>query len=169
MSAPLYTQDYQSPLGSMLLAATDTHLVGLWFYRQRYFASKVDLKQCIVASNDVLKKTQTWLDAYFAGHEIARPPLALQGSPFGVQVWQMLTTVPYGSTITYEALAICLGLKPSCARAVGNAVGHNPLAVIVPCHRVVGASGLGGYAGGLDRKRALLRHEGAVLRPGVFL
>ncbi len=153
--------DYESPLGKMLLAADDAGLVGAWFYGQRYFASGLgDAEKNAEAETPVLTAALRWLDAYFAGDrpDVADVPLAPRGTAFQRRVWDVLLATPYGETRTYGELATALG---SSARAVGSAVGKNPLSVIVPCHRVVGADGsLTGYAGGVDRKRALLALEG---------
>ena len=114
----------------------------------------------------VLEETKRWLDIYFAGREPDfLPPLHLAGSPFRQEVWALLRQIPYGETTTYRALAEAVarkrGLRRMSAQAVGGAVGHNPISIIVPCHRVVGSDGsLTGYAGGLERKVQLLRLEG---------
>ena len=159
-----FARDYESPLGRMLLAASDGGLVGAWFYGQRYFARGLEDAEKNVghgASVDspVLLAARRWLDAYFAGERpgAAGLPLAPRGTAFQRRVWDALIVIPYGERCTYGELAAELGSSP---RAVGAAGGRNPISVIVPCHRVVGADGsLTGYAGGLDRKRALLALE----------
>lgn len=155
-----YTSTYASPLGGILLAADDLGLTGLWFEGQKYFAA--GLGEHVEGENAAIIAAKRWLDAYFAG---ARPdiavPLHLRGSAFRRAVWERLTAIPYGATATYGEIAASLG-APSAARAVGGAVGHNPVSIIVPCHRVLGAGGsLTGYAGGTERKRWLLELEHA--------
>lgn len=157
----MFTCDYESPLGRMLLAADDGGLAGAWFYRQRYFArGLVDAEKNMGSEASALTAARHWLDAYFAGErpDVADVPLAQRGTAFQRRVWNALLAIPYGETRTYGELATELGSSP---RAVGTAVGRNPISVIVPCHRVLGAGGsLTGYAGGLARKRALLELEG---------
>ena len=157
----MYVCDYESPLGRMLLAAGDDGLAGAWFYGQRYFARGLgDAEKNEQVEAPALTAARLWLDAYFAGERpgVAGLPLAPRGTAFQRRVWDALLAIPYGETRTYGELAAELGSSP---RAVGAAVGRNPISVIVPCHRVLGAGGsLTGYAGGLDRKRALLELEG---------
>ena len=160
----MFTCDYESPLGKMLLAADDEGLTGAWFYGQRYFArgledAEKNERRGVPADSPVLLAARCWLDAYFAGKRpgVADVPLAPRGTAFQLRVWDALLAIPYGETRTYGELAAELGSSP---RAVGAAVGRNPISVIVPCHRVLDAGGsLTGYAGGLDRKRALLELE----------
>lgn len=160
----MHTCDYESPLGRMLLAADDDGLVGAWFYGQRYFArgledAEKNAGRGASADSPVLLAARCWLDAYFAGERpgVAGLPLAPRGTAFQLRVWDALLAIPYGETRTYGELAAALGSSP---RAVGAAVGRNPISVIVPCHRILGADGsLTGYAGGLERKRALLEIE----------
>lgn len=162
----MHVCDYESPLGKMLLAADDTALTGAWFYGQRYFArglegAEKDAETGELADSPVLLAARRWLDAYFAGErpDAADVPLAPRGTAFQRRVWNALLAIPYGETRTYGELAVELGSSP---RAVGAAVGRNPVSVIIPCHRVLGADGsLTGYAGGVDRKRALLELEQA--------
>ncbi|WP_226371905.1 methylated-DNA--[protein]-cysteine S-methyltransferase [Thermophilibacter gallinarum] len=160
----MHACDYESPLGKMLLAADDGGLMGAWFYGQRYFArgmegAEKDTETGEPADSPVLLAARCWLDAYFAGGRpsVADVPLAPRGTAFQRRVWGALLAIPYGETRAYGELAAELGSSP---RAVGAAVGRNPISVIVPCHRVLGAGGsLTGYAGGLERKRALLELE----------
>ena len=160
----MFTCDYESPLGKMLLAADDDGLTGAWFYGQRYFArglegAEKNERRGVPFDSPVLLAARRWLDAYFAGErpDAADVPLAPRGTAFQLRVWDALLSIPYGETRTYGELAAELG---SSSRAVGSAVGRNPISVIIPCHRVLGADGsLTGYAGGLDRKRALLELE----------
>ena len=158
---------YDSPLGGMTMACEGEFLTGLWFDGQRHFEGMPE--EAFVPSGAdepaVLALTRKWLDSYFSGSNPGfTPPLKPEGTPFQQAVWRILLTIPYGKTITYGEIATTLaddrgGAKPS-ARAVGNAVGHNPISLIIPCHRVVGASGrLTGYAAGLDRKASLLALE----------
>ena len=160
----MFTCDYESPLGQMLLAADDAGLMDAWFYGQRYFARGLEGAEKNagtgeLADSPVLLAARCWLDAYFAGERpgVADVPLAPRGTAFQRRVWGALLAIPYGETRTYGELAAELGSSP---RAVGAAVGKNPISVIVPCHRVLGAGGsLTGYAGGLARKQALLEIE----------
>ena len=162
-----YICRYFSPLGSITVASDGTALTGLWFEGQRYFASTLNPEH-EERSLSVFDKAITWLDVYFRGMDPGPPPpLAPMGSPFREAVWEVLLTVPYGHTVTYGYIAKVLSENNSrrrtSARAVGNAVGHNPLSLFIPCHRVVGAGGrLTGYAGGPDRKRQLLLLENAL-------
>ncbi len=153
-----YTYNYSSPEGEILLAANDNSLTGLWFYGAKYFAA--DLEDARTEKlTPVLRQTLRWLDTYFSGSEPDfMPPLELHGSDFRRRVWAELAKIPYGETVTYGEIAKKLGVKS--AQAVGGAVGHNPVSIIVPCHRVLGADGsLTGYAGGTDKKARLLELE----------
>lgn len=153
-----YTYNYSSPEGEILLAANDNGLTGLWFYGAKYFAA--DLEDARTEKlTPVLRQTLRWLDTYFSGSEPDfMPPLELHGSDFRRCVWAELAKIPYGETVTYGEIAKKLGVKS--AQAVGGAVGHNPVSIIVPCHRVLGADGsLTGYAGGTDKKARLLELE----------
>ena len=156
----LFLTHYASPLGPILLAADETGLTGLWFEAQKYFPSfsGVEYQE---KETPVLTETARWLDVYFSGKDPGfLPPLHPQGSPFRQTVWDILLTIPRGQTITYGEIARRLGVRS--AQAVGGAVGHNPISILIPCHRVVGSDGsLTGYAGGLDRKTRLLQLEGA--------
>lgn len=156
----LFLTHYASPLGPILLAADETGLTGLWFEGQKYFPSflGVDYQE---KETPVLTETARWLDVYFSGKDPGfLPPLHPQGSPFRQTVWDILLTIPRGQTITYGEIARRLGVRS--AQAVGGAVGHNPISILIPCHRVVGSDGsLTGYAGGVERKARLLQLEGA--------
>ena len=153
-----FTRRYASPLGGILLAADDQGLTGLWFDGAKYFAANLP-EASEEKSTPILDEAARWLDIYFVGRQPNfTPPLHLIGSDFRQRVWERLLDIPYGQTETYGAL---LG-KGMSAQAVGGAVGHNPISIIVPCHRVVGANGsLTGYAGGIDKKIRLLALEGA--------
>lgn len=157
-------QIYSSPLGPVTLLSDDDVLLGVWFADQQYFGAGYDLASVPVRDTALLRAAVAWLRAYFAGrHPDPRTvPLRPAVTAFRQQVLAILETVPYGATITYREIAAQLpGASTSAARAVGGAVGHNPISIIIPCHRVVGSDGaLTGYAGGIDRKIALLTLEG---------
>lgn len=169
----IYTQHYESPLGGILLAADETGLTGLWFDGEKYYADKLAAEH-EARDTQALGAAKRWLDVYFAGKEPDfLPPLHPIGSAFRQEVWQLLLEIPYGQTTTYGALARRLaerrGLRHMSAQAVGGAVGHNEISILIPCHRVVGTSGsLTGYAGGIDKKLLLLRLEQADLS-GFFV
>lgn len=162
-----YITIYASPLGDILLAADALALTGLWFEGGKYYARSLGAEY-MEKETPVLKQTRRWLDRYFSGKAPgAAPPLHMAGTPFQKEVWEILRSVPYGQTVTYAQIAkefaAGRGMERMAARAVGGAVGRNPISIIVPCHRVVGTDGsLTGYAGGIDRKRWLLELEGAV-------
>ena len=153
----VYTAHYDSPLGDITLASNGEALIGLFFDGQKHFGSTFGAAER--AALPIFEETRRWLDVYFSRREPGfMPPLSLRGTSFQQHVWEKLLTIPYGQTVTYGELARRLGCRS--AQAVGGAVGRNPIAIIVPCHRVVGANGsLTGYAAGLDRKRALLELE----------
>ena len=154
-----YYMDYPSPIWTLLLTCTDAGLTGLWMYRQ-------PPKDAVPGGHTIIEETQQWLDTYFQGQPRQIPiPLAPEGTPFQRLVWDILLTIPYGQTRSYGSIAReaaqKLGKETMSAQAVGCAVGRNPISILIPCHRCVGAKGkLTGYAGGLDRKAWLLRHEG---------
>lgn len=160
----VYTCTYKSSLGDILLAADEIGLTGLWFVGQKYFANTLPGER-ISQETSVLKEAKRWLDVYFSGREPEfTPPLHPAGSTFRQQVWQVLLQIPYGQTLTYGEIAGRLAEKQNIphmsAQAVGGAVGHNEVSIIIPCHRVVGTNGsLTGYAGGIDKKIALLKLE----------
>lgn len=162
--ASQYVMEYPSPLGTLTLACDGESLTGLWFAGQKYFASTLEKDACR-KPHPLLLRAAGWLDCYFSGQ---RPqftvPLAPRGTAFQQSVWRLLCTIPYGTVTTYGQLAQQLALQghKTSARAVGSAVGRNPVSIFIPCHRVIGASGsLTGYAGGIDKKRALLALEQA--------
>lgn len=152
-------------MGEILLAADEIGLTGLWFDGEKFYADSLDPEheERNVPVFEVVKK---WLDIYFSVREPDfMPPVHMIGSEFRQQVWKLLREIPYGETITYGGLAKRLarerGLERMSAQAVGGAVGHNEISIIVPCHRVVGSDGsLTGYAGGIDKKERLLILEG---------
>ncbi len=157
----IHTGHCDSPLGGITLAGEGDALVGLWFDGQAHFGTTLG-EAAREARLPVFEETRRWLEVYFSGREPDfAPPLDLRGTPFQQAVWAQLLLIPHGQTVTYGELARRLD---SSARAVGGAVGLNPVSLIVPCHRVLGAGGrLTGYAGGLDRKIRLLRLEQPVL------
>lgn len=160
------TMRYSSPLGGILLAADEEGLTGLWFEGQKYFASGLST-DAAEGKSTALDAARRWLDVYFSGREPDfTPPLHPSGSAFRQEVWALLCKIPYGQTATYGVLAAQLaaahGGKTMSAQAVGGAVGHNKISIIIPCHRVVGMNGsLTGYAGGIDKKVRLLELERA--------
>lgn len=162
----IYTSKYTSPLGGILLAADEVGLRGLWFDGQKYFARDLPDERTERETPD-LSEAKRWLDLYFGGQEPDfLPPLHPVGTPFRQAVWEILLRIPYGKTVTYgeisKQLAEKMGLERMSAQAVGGAVGHNKISIIIPCHRVVGSNGsLTGYAGGIDRKIKLLELEHA--------
>lgn len=155
-----FSTDYSSPLGEILIVSDGEAICGLWFYNQKYFKSTVDDDLIKKHDLDIFKKATKWLDDYFDG---LNPEIDFklnpQGSDFRLMVWKILTEIPYGETITYGEIASKISPTMS-AHAVGGAVGHNPIAIMIPCHRVMGTDGkLTGYAGGIDRKLELLKLE----------
>lgn len=163
-----YINHYRSPFGGVLLAADETGLTGLWFDGAKYYAAHLDPEQ-EERETPVLTRTKEWLTVYFSGKEPDfLPPLHMTGTPFQLSVWENLLKIPYGKTVTYGAIAERIaaqrGLPHMSAQAVGGAVGHNKISIIIPCHRVIGTNGsLTGYAGGIDRKLSLLHLEKAEL------
>ena len=160
-----YIHHYHSPLGGITVASDGEVLTGLWFDGQKYFAVTL-AKEHEEKMLPVFEETDRWLDIYFQGKEPDfLPPVSFaSGSEFRQEVWKILLSIPYGKTMTYGEIAACIakqrGLTRMSAQAVGGAVGHNPISIIVPCHRVVGTDGsLTGYAGGIDKKIKLLEYE----------
>ena len=155
---------YTSPLGGITLASDGEALTGLWFDGQKYYPYKL-VEESTETELPIFMQTVKWLNMYFSGRiPNFTPPISLQTTTFRKAVYDILLTIPYGQTMTYGEIARILaeqqGVERMSAQAVGGAVGHNPISIIVPCHRVVGADGsLIGYAGGLDRKKALLKLE----------
>ena len=163
-----YTYHYTSPLGEITLACDGERLTGLWFENQKYFARTLE-NEHEEKHLPIFEETCRWLDLYFNGKiPDFTPPLCLKGTPFRRSVWEILLTIPYGETMTYGKIAEIIALRKEIphmsAQAVGGAVGHNPISLIIPCHRVIGTDGsLTGYAGGLERKRWLLTFEKSVI------
>ena len=153
----IYYSYYNSPIGVLRLESNGHDLTGLYFTTESTHAS-TDLP--------VFAATAAWLDAYFCGQP-SKPdiPVHLTGTPFRLQVWEILRAIPFGEVRTYgdisREMAVCTGRQKMSAQAVGQAVSRNPVSILIPCHRVIGAGNrLTGYAGGLDKKMLLLRHEG---------
>lgn len=159
-----YTHHYGSPLGGIVLAADGQALTGLWFEGQKYFAAKLD-RNHEQKELPVFEQVEKWLTMYFGGKAPDfTPPLTLKGTSFQREVWETMLAIPFGQTTTYAEIAVKIakrrGLASMSAQAVGNAVAHNPISLIIPCHRVVGSDGsLTGYAGGLEKKEWLLDME----------
>lgn len=163
----LVKSEYQSPLGQLLILCDEKTVKGVWFKKQKYFGAQYDLASIPAGENETTTQVKGWLTQYFAGEipEIDFALLAPETTGFRQKVFEILKRVPEGQTITYKEIADKLteqesGVKGS-ARAVGGAVGHNPISLLIPCHRVVGSDGsLTGYAGGIEWKKALLALEG---------
>lgn len=161
-----YISYYDSPLGGITLGSDGENLIGLWFDDQKYFADCLD-RQHQVKELPIFDDTKKWLDIYFKGKMPEfTPKLFMRCTDFRKAVWNIMLQIPYGQTMTYgeiaETIARERGLKKMSAQAVGGAVGHNSISLIIPCHRVVGTSGsLTGYAGGIDKKVQLLTLEKA--------
>lgn len=160
----VYTCKYKSLIGDILLAADEIGLTGLWFEGQKYFANTLQ-EDYVPQETKILTEAKKWLDVYFSGEEPKfTPPLHPIGSVFRQEVWKILLQIPYGQTITYgeiaRRIAVMKNTSQMSAQAVGGAVGHNEISIIIPCHRVVGTNGsLTGYAGGIDKKISLLKLE----------
>lgn len=158
--------DYPSPLGTLTIVADERFVKGVWFEDQAYFGANYDLEHISSGENEVILQVKTWLDDYFSGKN---PPvdhtiLAPEATEFRQKVFSALLAIPYGQTASYKEIAAVIakqtGKAANFSRAVGGAVGHNPIAILIPCHRVLGSDGsLTGYAGGLERKIALLEFE----------
>ena len=163
-----YRMDYESPLGSIFLASDGEYLIGLWLEGQKYFEESKAKEMCEKKNLQVFDQTKDWLDRYFRGEQprINELPLSPAGSDFRQEVWRLLCEIPYGQVTTYgeiaKKVAKKLGRETMSSQAVGGAVAHNPISIIIPCHRVVGTDGsLIGYAGGVEKKRKLLELESA--------
>ena len=162
----IYTNDYESPLGSILLAGDEQGLTGLWFTEGGRYIGLGLKKEAHRCETSYFDQTKEWLDIYFSGRDPGFfPQIHLVGSDFRNRVGEIMCKIPYGKTVTYgwiaDQIAKERGLEKMSAQAVGGAVGHNPICIIVPCHRVVGSNrSLTGYGGGIQRKKALLELEG---------
>ena len=170
-----YSTYYLSPVGRLKLASDGRSLVGLWIEGQKYFGGTVRDEMVEEDRLDLFDSAVEWLDRYFSGERPAPDelPLAPAGGAFRQAVWEILCQIPYGQLTTYgdiaKKMAVRMNRETMSAQAVGGAVGHNPISIIIPCHRVVGTTGsLTGYAGGIDKKIWLLKHEGADME-GLFM
>ncbi len=162
-----YSTQYASPVGSITLASDGKNLSGLWIEGQKYFGDTITENMDKKDNLSIFSMTKKWLDNYFAGKKppITDLPLAPIGGTFRKGVWDILCDIPYGHVISYgdiaKTMAALMNRPSMSSQAVGGAVGHNPISIIIPCHRVVGSNGsLTGYAGGVDRKIKLLELEG---------
>jgi len=162
-----YFNYYDSPVGRVTVAGDDDHIIGLWLEHQRFYMDMLQGQVAAEKETGVISLAKNWLDHYFSGRKpgIHELPIKFIGSDFRTEVWQMLTEIPYGEVITYGELANAIarkrGIGIMSAQAVGGAVGRNPISIIVPCHRVIGANGnLTGYSGGVITKIKLLELEG---------
>lgn len=166
-----YTTKYETPIGTLTLAADSSGeaITGAWFEGQKYFGGTSGHELAEGRSLEVFDDARSWLDRYFSGEKPSPTelPLAPYGSAFRQEVWRLLCEIPYGQVTTYGKLAAeaarRVGKERMSAQAIGGAVGHNPISVIIPCHRVIGADGsMTGYAGGIELKEWLLIHEGVM-------
>jgi methylated-DNA-[protein]-cysteine S-methyltransferase len=167
MSKPYYSTTCPSPVGEITLACNGENLVGLWIEGQKYYGDTIPEEMVRDDNVPIFVAAKKWLDRYFAGESpaISELPLAPIGGAFRREVWNILCEIPYGKVITYgdiaKKIAVKMGKTSMSAQAVGGAVGHNPISIIIPCHRVVGTNGsLTGYAGGIETKIKLLELEG---------
>ncbi len=162
----VYITNYNSLVGNLLLASKNGYLIGLWIENQKYYFGNIKEKIIKKDNLEVFRKTKDWLERYFNGekptiHELKLNP---KGTKFQKQVWQALEEIPYGKVTTYKEIAIKVATKMKkdkmSSQAVGNAIARNPIGIIIPCHRVIGTNGkLTGYAGGIEKKEYLLKHE----------
>lgn len=163
-----FKTNYFSPIGMLTLACNNKeNLVGLWIEGQKHFGSTIDTNMIKNDELTIFKKAKNWLNRYFEGEKpkISELPLSPIGNEFRQRIWQILCKIPYGETTTYSDIAHIIAQEQNkekmSAQAIGNAVGHNPISIIIPCHRVIGKNGsLTGYAGGVERKIKLLKLEG---------
>lgn len=162
----IYSTYYTSPVGKLLLASENNKLIGLWIEGQKYYLGKLKSQMEVKEDEEILIRTKKWLDSYFKGEKpkIEELELAPMGSEFCQSIWKLLCKIPYGEVTTYGKLSKevekIMHRETMSAQAVGNAVGHNPISIIIPCHRVVGTNGnLTGYAAGIDKKIKLLELE----------
>ncbi len=162
-----YKTDYRTPIGEAMLASDGENLIGLWLVDQKYFGDSAEGE--VVKKDDLplFAQVKDWLDRYLAGDKPtpAELPLRPRGTDFRQEVWKILCEIPYGELTTYgeiaKRIAKLMGKERMSAQAVGGAVGHNPISIIIPCHRVIGSTGsLVGFGGGIDKKIKLLEHEG---------
>ena len=161
-----YYTEYMSKVGKLTLASDGEYLIGLWIENQEHFMATIDEEIIRNDNLEVFKEARIWLDRYFNNEKPSIKTLKLrpQGTEFRKNVWSILCDIPYGKTMTYKQIAKKIeeitGKEKMSAQAVGQAVGHNPISIIIPCHRVIGTDGsLTGYEGGIDVKKKLLEHE----------
>ena len=166
-----YQTAYKSPLGILYLVSDEENLIGLWLEGQKYFQATLKEEPINNDQIEILQETKNWLDCYFKGEkpDIKELSLKPQGSLFRQEVWKLLCEIPYGEVTTYGKIAKVVAQKlhkeKMSGQAVGNAVGHNPICIIIPCHRVLGKDGaLTGFAGGLEAKKKLLSLEGIAFK-----
>ncbi len=165
---------FLSPLGGITMASDGTAIVGLWFDGQKFFADTLDKNHVVCDDLPVFCETRRWLDCFFSGVAPGFiPPILLRTTPFRRRVWEILLTIPFGQTTTYGNIAAMIArernVRGMSAQAVGGAVAHNSISLIIPCHRVVGSDGsMTGYAGGLRRKQWLLRMERKQHAPNLW-
>ena len=165
-----YISHYDSPLGGITLASDGTRITGLWFDGQKYFGYTLDPEH-EDKDLDIFHTANEWLGIYFSGNEPGfTPPLSVKVSPFRKRVCEIMSGIPYGKTMSYKEIAAVIAaernLANMSAQAVGSSVGHNPISIIIPCHRVIGKNGnLTGYSGGIEKKIKLLKLEGVDLKP----
>jgi methylated-DNA--[protein]-cysteine S-methyltransferase len=162
-----FAHKYKSLLGEIVIASDGAAITGLWFVEQRHF--DIGLEGYITDKDlPIFDEVSHWLDIYFTGNNPGEiPAVRMNGTPFQMEVWRILQTVPYGKLITYREMAEYIAQKRNIvkmsAQAVGNAVGRNPISILVPCHRVIGSNGkMTGYAGGIEKKVKLLKLENAI-------
>ena len=165
-----YYYTYRFPIGKITIASDEKSIVGAWFDKQKYYMDVLKDRGRLEKETDIIKQAKNWLDKYFNKERplIEELPIEFIGSDFRKQIWGILAKIPYGEVITYGDIAKQIaeknGMKTMSAQAVGGAVGHNPISIIIPCHRVVGRNeSLTGYAGGMEIKEMLLRHEGMII------
>jgi methylated-DNA-[protein]-cysteine S-methyltransferase len=160
-----YIHDVKTPVGILTLSSDGENITGLWIENQKYFAKTLG-KNISKQNLPIFENVQKWLDIYFSGKEPDfMPPLMPEGSSFQLSIWKILRQIPYGRTVTYGEIAKRFEIENqdahTSARAIGAAVGHNPISILIPCHRVIGKNGdLTGYAGGVGAKFKLLQLEG---------
>ena len=163
----IYTSNYESPIGKILLASKENKLIGAWIKGQKYYLDRIKEEIQQKDDEEILIKTKKWFNKYFnlEKPQISELELEPLGGEFRKKVWKKLCKIPYGKTITYGEIAKQIAKENMSAQAVGGAVGHNPISIIIPCHRVVGINGnLTGYAGGIDIKVKLLEIENVDMR-----
>lgn len=162
----LYVMDYVAPIGNLKIVSDEKSIIGLWIQGQKYFQSTIINEEISIETVLILEQAKQWLNRYFAGEKPLPKELSLKpkGSDFRNLVWEILCKIPYGEVTTYGEIAKEVAQKmhkeKMSAQAVGGAVGHNPISIIIPCHRVIGTNGnLTGYAGGIELKKKLLDFE----------